>query len=768
MKKRFSKNKLYISYLKSYLVMGAILFVFTVIFYQSSERNVERELKVSQNTVLTLLQETFDHNLEELKKANQILAGNEAIQSLGEKQEFYREDHFTLEMLNNELQVWQDKLEISSDISVYFMKSDCFVSSDGVYPAELKELYFSKKNLNQKSLEQIINGARLTGCEVCLNEQKEPFLYIYENIYAFNLKEKRAVIVIEVPWTRIQQLCTVVSDANVYWQNADGTTLFVKRSSENSDVPQIEETVKEGELFTSGRGREKQVSSFRNAKVYDWKYGISMDEKQYFADVNRMKFFALILLGTMSATVIVLAVYYSHTRYVPIQRLMDAVRKNQNGDIQEISEVEKYLENLCRENRRLERDIHQFHETKAGEILAGYIRGWNTDTAMVREVLQQKNLSLQNGYQVFLITLRNINSCKLLETDVGGKEMEDENLLEFIFRNIFSEIVQSVCGGILVRIEKEFLYITNTEMETETEKICESLEKCAEAYGDYLKLSIFIGGSKRHDGEEELQQAYNEALQVLMYQSFWGSGTEKLLLYESEYEEEEAWLEEGITVQEQRALYQLIGKGSYEDAEKLIDEILDRMFVKDVRYNQMNQYKMNGLMNMLCMMFDELLGRKDKGLLKEIKPMEKMMQAQSMEEARTILLSVMQEVIQSLKNGEEDMPGWVKETRHEIETNYQDINLSLSMLAQEKNMNLAYMGRTFKQYTGISIPDYIHSVRIKECKQLLAKNVSVKDAAEQVGYIDAKTLIRIFKKQEGITPGQYKSYVEELGIDHKI
>lgn len=143
------------------------------------------------------------------------------------------------------------------------------------------------------------------------------------------------------------------------------------------------------------------------------------------------------------------------------------------------------------------------------------------------------------------------------------------------------------------------------------------------------------------------------------------------------------------------------------------------------------------------------------------------MQAQNVEEARNTVLAVMQEVMQCLQK-EEEIPHWVKEVKQEIETAYRDMNLSLSTLAQKHDMNLAYMGRTFKQYTGVSVPDYIHGVRIKECKLLLAKGVSVKDAAEQVGYIDAKTLIRIFKKQEGITPGQYKSYVEELGIDHKI
>lgn len=768
MRKTAADNKLYISYLKSYLIMGAIVFLITVIFYHNCEQNLKKELKISQNTVLTLLQETFDYNIEAVKKAGQILAENETVQKMGEQTEFVGEDHLALKRLSNEMQLWKDKLGICSDISIYFLQSDCFINQSGIYPEQLKELYYEKQNLTKKAMEQILNGEeRLMGCEVCFDKENTPYLYIYQNIYAFNLKEKRAIIMMEIPWKRIQELCTIVSDADVYWENNMGTVLFVKQAENSGLLPVFDETVREGDLFTSGRGDQKRISSFRYAKEYGWKYVISMNEKEYFAEVNQMKLFATFMFCVMMGIIIILALYYSHTRYVPIQRILEAIRKNQKGgEIQKIEDVERYLENICKENKRMERDINQFQETIEAEVLVGYIRGWNTDTAMVREILSQRMMNLQKGYLAFLITLRDIESCKLLETEEGRKTTEDGELLEFVFQNIFHEIVQSTCGGILIRIDRDFFYLTG--IEKGRENICDALGKCARAYGDYLNLSIFIGGSKCHEGEEELRRAYNEALQVLMYQTFWGNGTEKLLLFESEYEEGEVWLEEGITAREQRQIYQLLRGGQYENVKKLLDEILNKIFVKDIRHTGINRYKMYGLTNILCMMLDELVSSKDRERLKKMQPMEKLMQTQNIEEARNILLSVIEEAMQTLQTDEEEIPGWVKKIKKEIDINYRDSNLSLSVIAQKHDMNLAYVGRTFKQYTGISIPDYIHTVRIKECKQLLANGVSVKDAAEQVGYIDAKTLIRIFKKLEGITPGQYKNYIEELGIDHKI
>ena len=38
-------------------------------------------------------------------------------------------------------------------------------------------------------------------------------------------------------------------------------------------------------------------------------------------------------------------------------------------------------------------------------------------------------------------------------------------------------------------------------------------------------------------------------------------------------------------------------------------------------------------------------------------------------------------------------------------------------------------------------------------------DISIKDIARQVGYLDSKALIRAFRKYEGITPGKYKEAV---------
>ncbi|MBP5305919.1 MAG: AraC family transcriptional regulator, partial [Lachnospiraceae bacterium] len=75
---------------------------------------------------------------------------------------------------------------------------------------------------------------------------------------------------------------------------------------------------------------------------------------------------------------------------------------------------------------------------------------------------------------------------------------------------------------------------------------------------------------------------------------------------------------------------------------------------------------------------------------------------------------------------------------------------------EEFDLTLTYIGRIFKKYTGMGILEYLHLVRVEKCKELLDAGEAVKDAAEKAGFFDSKAMIRIFRKIEGITPGQYK------------
>lgn len=95
-----------------------------------------------------------------------------------------------------------------------------------------------------------------------------------------------------------------------------------------------------------------------------------------------------------------------------------------------------------------------------------------------------------------------------------------------------------------------------------------------------------------------------------------------------------------------------------------------------------------------------------------------------------------------------------------IHNNY-DQDISLADMANEFNLAVNYVGVLFKEKTGYNFKDYLNTYRINVAKQILLEtpNIKIKDLSTSVGFINTNTFIRIFKKYENMSPGQYQKYV---------
>lgn len=65
--------------------------------------------------------------------------------------------------------------------------------------------------------------------------------------------------------------------------------------------------------------------------------------------------------------------------------------------------------------------------------------------------------------------------------------------------------------------------------------------------------------------------------------------------------------------------------------------------------------------------------------------------------------------------------------------------------------------RRFEQATGMSPLEYVHTMRLEEGKQMLESSVeSIESIAHEVGYEDAGFFSRLFRRNVGLTPAQYR------------
>ena len=93
-----------------------------------------------------------------------------------------------------------------------------------------------------------------------------------------------------------------------------------------------------------------------------------------------------------------------------------------------------------------------------------------------------------------------------------------------------------------------------------------------------------------------------------------------------------------------------------------------------------------------------------------------------------------------------------------IEQHLYERNLGPDAVADHVRRNSAYIARFFRDQVGIGISGYIKNLRLAEAKRLMATtDLTVREIARRTGFADSNALIRGFKAQEGITPGEYKA-----------
>lgn len=91
-----------------------------------------------------------------------------------------------------------------------------------------------------------------------------------------------------------------------------------------------------------------------------------------------------------------------------------------------------------------------------------------------------------------------------------------------------------------------------------------------------------------------------------------------------------------------------------------------------------------------------------------------------------------------------------------LDTHYAS-KITLDELSERYYINKFYLTRIFKEQFGVSLGNYLLRLRITKAKQLLRfSDASLEEISASCGMGDAAYFSRMFKKVEGITPGEFR------------
>ena len=95
-------------------------------------------------------------------------------------------------------------------------------------------------------------------------------------------------------------------------------------------------------------------------------------------------------------------------------------------------------------------------------------------------------------------------------------------------------------------------------------------------------------------------------------------------------------------------------------------------------------------------------------------------------------------------------------------------DITLEEAAAHVGYNKSYLGRVFRASYGCTFTQYVRKLRIQKAKELIAEtDSSLKIISWQVGFKTIYHFTRVFKEQEGISPGEWRQK-EQAGIRKDI
>ena len=98
----------------------------------------------------------------------------------------------------------------------------------------------------------------------------------------------------------------------------------------------------------------------------------------------------------------------------------------------------------------------------------------------------------------------------------------------------------------------------------------------------------------------------------------------------------------------------------------------------------------------------------------------------------------------------------VEKVENYIHDHYKE-NITREHIADSLFMTPEYLAKLYKRKTGRTIKDYINQYRIEQAKKLLQNGEqNIGDVAGDVGFENFSYFSTVFKKYEGISPGEYR------------
>ena len=491
-------------------------------------------------------------------------------------------------------------------------------------------------------------------------------------------------------------------------------------------------------------GKEYSIFSVASA-VGAWHYITVISPSQYLQQYRHELsiFVAVIIVAVFGG--LLLSFLLTWRNYSPIRRLVRQYSVNPRASATELEQLAQAMDRMDEREKKLEESLRQSNRYAVSTLMIDLMEH-SYPVNEAKSKLEENGIAFakQTFYVVLVSPDRKANSS--IAKRLFSNEMEVV-CCEAI-QQIIGALGQCYCGV----LGGCFWVLLNTDVQANLEDVLATLSRLQIFLEKHIGASVTIAVSKNHNGLENLSLCYDEAKNALAQRFLQGSG--KIIAYNDVPVKE---LECNCFSAEQEESLHLSLR--HFDAKK-VNQTLSEVFVRlrEAGSPIVARYTCLVLVNVVLHewgIYSEKVGEAyDIEILSGLISVENGA-LDEFEESFTAFCSMMCE---KYVQREHEQKNWQKTLLQFIEEHYANPDLSLESIAGIMELNPVYLTTEFKRLTGYSLMRYIDTLRMEQAKRLLqSTQLTIREIVKEVGYTDVSNFMRKFKKNEGITPTQYRN-----------
>ncbi|MFD0676241.1 MULTISPECIES: helix-turn-helix domain-containing protein [unclassified Paenibacillus] len=553
--------------------------------------------------------------------------------------------------------------------------------------------------------------------------------------------------------------------AFIYTVDAKGEVLFNSkvRSDQDELINSVKETItekvkrieaQEGYLKEMIDGRSYQIV-FTSSNVNNWKY-ISVVPTAFITEkASKIREFTFVVAMICLAGGLIMSYFLTNRIYRPINKIVGYIsllgRKHSDGQDHlkedELGFIDRIINYVYYENQSLRDSFEKNLPALRQKFLYDLIEG-RVSSANMQELTEE--IQMEFNYDSFqIIVFETVDFS--LEDKISPRY---HDILEIIDGMVAeADNAHVVVKSIRKRNDKVITLLNLSHHSPKPEIIYDFIQKVTSYFEREHSRTFTVGIGNIYRSAEEVPLSYVEALSALQYKIVKGEGSvifvdevgkmsERSLIYSIETEKHIInCVKTGNMTALQHHLLALWGENLKEG--DFTPEIITNLFQALVGTAIRTIYEVQSTA-------EEIFGDSF-DLYKEVNLHSRLQDKKQFIER---IFRNISEWIQQKQQGQHTK--LFNQIKEYVENNYH-IDLSLTILGENIGLSPSYLSSIFKEITGMNFVDYINTRRVEQAKLMLRQtNETVVEISDKVGFTNSNTFIRVFKRHEGITPGQFR------------